>query len=140
MKIIRLALFCAVIATATSTTGCASFAITALGIGGTAGVNEAMNGAAYRTFTAPVSSVRLAVLEALRKMDIKVEQKQDNVIAAAANHRNIKIELETISPSSTRVRTVAKKNIFSYDLATANEIIEQTEKSLGSQMRAALYR
>src|SRR5262245_19890024 len=116
-------------------TGCSSLAITALGVGSTAGVTHAMNGVAYKTFTAPTANVRLAALGALKRMGIKVDQKENELIKAATPERDIEIELETLSANTTRMRAVAKRNIFLYDSATAAEIIQQTEKLLKPQQR-----
>lgn len=114
--------------------GCAAVALTALGIGASTGVSHTLNGMTYRTFTAPVAKVRGASMTALNRMGIKVEGKEQiqngEVIKAASGDRAIEIELEVISPNTTRMKTTAKKGLF-YDNATSVEIILQTEKILG---------
>jgi Protein of unknown function (DUF3568) len=122
--------------------GCAPLAITALGVGGQAGMSHAMNGVAYRTFTAPMANVRIATLLALSGMNIQVDssgkQSETEFIKATASDRQIEIELESISPTTTRMRSVAKQSTFVYDSATATEIIQQTEKLLKPQQKIAL--
>lgn len=118
--------------------GCAAVGLTLFGVGagvttGTA-VSYTLDGIAYRTFTVPLSKVESATLLALNRMGIKVEgsekTEEGKVIRALGNDRQIEIQLETISPKTTRIRTVAKQGIFFKDRATATEIIIQTEKIL----------
>ena len=118
--------------------GCAAIGLTLFGVGagvttGTA-VAYTLDGVAYRTFTAPLPKVQTATLTALDRMGIKVEAKEDNeqgkLIRASGAEREIEIQLEAVSPKTTRIRTVAKQGIFFKDRATATEIILQTEKAL----------
>ena len=114
--------------------GCAPLALTALGVGASSGVSHTLSGITYRTFTEPMSRVKTASLKALSRMQINVSS-ADKIeggeeIKAFSGDREINIELETISPSTTRMRVTAKKNIFLYDSATSTEIILQTEKYL----------
>jgi hypothetical protein len=53
------------------------------------------------------------------------------VIAARAGKREIEIELESITPSTTRMTVVARDGSVFYDGSTASEIIAQTGKGLG---------
>ena len=46
--------------------------------------------------------------------------------------RQIEIVLEPLSPSSTRMRVIARNGSLLYDSATATEIVLQTERVLGS--------
>jgi len=77
--------------------------------------------------------VKGATMTALNKMGIKVastsKAEGTEVIKATATDRDIEVELEPLSPNTTRMRTVAKKGLF-YDSATATEIILQTERLL----------
>jgi len=115
--------------------GCEAMAVTAAGIGGSTGVSHALGGITYRTFTVPLPRVKTATLSALNRMQIKVDSSKKvegaEVITAKATDREIEIELESLSPTTTRMRTVAKKGLL-YDSATATEIILQTERILGS--------
>lgn len=124
-----------------SLAGCESAALTMFGVGASTGVQHGLNGVTYRTFTAPTPRVRTATLAALNRMAIKVEKVDrpvdrsgkatgEEIITASANDRNIEIDLQVLTPNTTRMRTVAKQGIF-YDSSTAYEIIAQTEKVLG---------
>ncbi len=100
----------------------------------TKAVSYSMNGIAYRTFTTPLPRLRRATLTALNRMGIKVDAQEETDIGelfkATGDDRQIEIELEAISPKSTRMRTVAKQGVFIRDRATAVEIILQTENVL----------
>jgi hypothetical protein len=115
--------------------GCEPLAITAMGIGASTGVSHALGGITYRTFTVPLPKVKNATMAALGRMKIKVDgaSRIDNgeVIKAKAADRDIEIELEALSPTTTRMRSVAKKGLL-YDSATSTEIILQTERILGN--------
>lgn len=125
----------AVAALAMVLAGCEPLAITAMGIGASTGLSHALGGMTYRTFTVPLPRVKSATMAALGRMRIKVAgaSKIDNgeVIKATATDRDIEIELEALSPTTTRMRTVAKKGLL-YDSATSTEIILQTERILGN--------
>jgi len=123
--------------------GCAAVGLTLFGVGagvstGTA-VSYTLDGTAYRSFTAPLPKVETATLAALNRMGITVKNKeaankdrpeQGKLIYASGADRDIEVELEAISPKTTRIRTVAKQGTFFKDRATATEIILQTEKAL----------
>jgi hypothetical protein len=125
--------------TAALLNGCASVGMTLFGVGAgvTTGTSVAytLDGVAYRTFTAPLPQVESATRTALDRMGIRIDStakiEQGKAIHAKSNDRDIEIELERVSPKTTRVRTVAKQGIFFKDRATAGEIIYQTEKVLG---------
>lgn len=114
--------------------GCAPLSFTAMGVGASTGVNHTLTGITYRTFTAPMPKVRSATLTALNRMGIKVgtrsKMERIEVINATATDREIEIQLEPLSPNTTRMRAVARNGLF-YDSATATEIILQTEKAVG---------
>jgi Protein of unknown function (DUF3568) len=114
-------------------TGCETIALTALGIGASTGVSHTLSGISYRTFTEPMPRVKGASLKALQRMRIKVAStgKIDHgeSITANAVDRDISIELEAISPNTTRIRVTASSGLFR-DSATATEIILQTEHFL----------
>jgi hypothetical protein len=115
--------------------GCLPLAITGAGVGASAGITHTMGGITYRTFTAPLPRVKSATMVALNKMGINgvktSKEKAGEKILAIASDREIEIELEQLSPNTTRMRTVARSGFF-YDSATATEIIIQTEKALGN--------
>ncbi len=114
--------------------GCDPVSLTVFGVGTAAGVQHTLTGIAYRTFSAPLSDVRSAVEAALDHMDIKIgaTEKIENGerIKARAADRDIEIELEALSPRTTRMRSTARSGVL-MDAATATEIIIQTEKALG---------
>jgi hypothetical protein len=115
---------------------CESMALTAFGVGASAGVQHSLGGVTYRTFTVPSARVRSAALTALARMSIKVDSTQQieggELIKGSTPDRQIEVEVERISSNTTRLRAVAKKNALIWDSATATEIIFQTEKLLGN--------
>ena len=116
-------------------TACAGVALTAFGVGAATGVQHTLTGITYRTFTVPEARVRSATLVALGRMGIQVtpqgRDKQADVIEARANDRSIEVDLESLSPNTTRMKAVARQGLF-YDSATAYEIILQTERALSN--------
>ncbi len=134
----RLALIACLLALLTATlSACAPAATTAAGIGGSTAVSHTLSGITYRTFTAPSGKVRTATLRALNRMGIKLvsdskeEDSKIRILTARTEERKIEIQIEPISANSTRMRVVAKSSPIFYDSATAEEIIQQTKKSLG---------
>ena len=113
--------------------GCVPLTVAA-GVGASAGVTHTMGGITYRTFTLPMPQVRKATMTALGRMGIKVAststEETTQFIKATASGREIEIQLEPLSATTTRMRAVARNGLF-YDSATATEIILQTEKALG---------
>lgn len=120
--------------------GCDPISLTAMGVGAAYGVQHTLSGISYRTFSVPLPQVRSAVMSALRHMDIAVSSKEkiengERFIARAAD-RDIEVELEAITPKTTRMRSTARTGIFR-DAATATEIILQTERLLaGTEVTA----
>ena len=117
--------------------GCAAVALTAAGVGMATGVSHTLSGMVYKTFTAPQAQVKRATYGALNRMQIKVvKDKRDgstDAIQAKASDREIDIELEALTPTTTRMLVTAKKEGgILRDGATATEIILQTEKLVGS--------
>jgi hypothetical protein len=114
---------------------CEPLSLTALGIGGTTAVNHKLGGTTYRTFTAPLARVKTASVEALRRMGITTDSmtKVENgeLFTARVGRREIEVELESLTPNTTRMRVVARDGGLLYDSATATEIIAQTGKRLG---------
>ncbi len=117
--------------------GCVAAATSAAGMGGSAAITHTMNGITYRTFTAPPAKVRVATIRALERMQITLisDSKQDKsnirYVTAKTSERKIEIQLEPISPNTTRMRVIAKGSGIFYDASTAEEIIQQTKISLG---------
>jgi hypothetical protein len=116
--------------------GCAAVALTALGVGMATGVGHTLGGMVYKTFTAPQAQVRRATHGALQRMQVKVVKSQRSVsvesILAKAGDRDIDIELEALTPATTRMKVTAKQDGgILRDGATATEVILQTEKLVG---------
>lgn len=113
--------------------GCDPITLTALGVGASTGVSHTLGGIVYRTFSEPMPKVKGAAYKALQRMQVKVKStnKIDNgeEIKAVAADRDISIELEALTPNTTRMRVTANNGLFR-DSATATEIIIQTEKYL----------
>lgn len=116
--------------------GCAPVALTALGIGMSTGVSHQLGGIVYKTFTNSQAQVKKATLSAFNRMQIKVVEVKrkgtTEVILGKAGDRDIEIELESLTPNTTRMIATAKKDSgLLRDGATATEIILQTERIIG---------
>jgi hypothetical protein len=113
--------------------GCDPVSLTVFGVGAATGVQHTLTGITYRTFTAPLAQVRSAVDTALEQMAIEIyaEENIENGkrLKARVSGRDIEIELEALTPRTTRMRSTARNGPF-MDAATATEIIIQTEKAL----------
>lgn len=114
--------------------GCEAVALTALGVGASAGVNRTAEGMSTRTFTAPPQQVKAASLMALSKMGIALDAVEPSEagerIRASSGDRRIEIELEATTRSTTQMRATAKRGWFGYDGATAREVVAQTEQAM----------
>lgn len=116
-------------------TACDPVSLTMLGVGAGTGVGHQLGGIVYKTFSEPQPKVKKAAFAALKRMAIKVDEvvkiENGEMIKARAADRNIEIELESLTPATTRMRAVARKDGgVIVDSATAVEIIVQTEKLL----------
>ena len=116
--------------------GCVAVGLTALGVGMAAGVSHTLGGMVYKTFTTPQAHVKRATLGALRHMQVKVVKSEHKgateTIVAKAGDRDIEVELEALTPNTTRMMVTAKKDGgILRDGATATEVILQTEKLVG---------
>jgi len=117
--------------------GCVAVGLTALGVGMATGVSHQLNGMVYKTFTTPQAQVKTATLGAFHRMQVRVvESKLDGstlTITARAGDRDIEVELEALTPNTTRMMVTAKKDGgILRDGATATEVILQTEKIVGT--------
>ena len=119
---------------ATACAGCDPISLTMLGVGAGAGVAHQMGGHASKTFSDSLPKVRRATVLALNRMAIKVDgtekSKDGEIIKATAADRKIEIELESLTPRTTRISAVARRDAMTLDSATAVEIIVQTEKAM----------
>lgn len=118
-------------------TGCellplAASPIIVSGAGG--GVAYTMTNVAYKTVSYPINSVEASLKKALKKMGIKEGERKstDGVVTIKTKTEKlvIKIELERVTPKTTRIKVDAREGLILKDKATATEIINQTEKDL----------
>ncbi len=121
---------------ALSLEGCVAVGLTALGVGMATGVSHTLSGMVYKTFTSPQRNVKQATYTAFNRMQIRVvKAKHDGTtetITAKAGDRDIEVELEALTPATTRMLVTAKKDGgILRDGATATEVILQTEKFVG---------
>ena len=117
--------------------GCVAVALTAAGVGMATGVSHTLGGIVYKTFAAPEAKVHRSTVAALSRMQIRiVESRRDGgkqMIKARASDRDIEVEIEALTPNTTRVAVTAiKDGGIVRDAATATEIILQTEKLVGT--------
>ena len=118
-------------------TGCellplAASPIVVSGAGG--GVAYTLTNIAYKTVSYPIGNVEAALKRALKKMGIKEGERKSTNGVVTINTRTeklvIEIELERVTPRTTRIKVNAKEGLVLKDKATATEIISQTEKVL----------
>lgn len=121
--------------------GCAAVGLTLFGVGagvssGT-GVSYTLDSIAYKTFAASETELRAATVQTLKRMAIDVTETQKTEtgtdITATAGDRTVDIEIDRITPRTSRMRVVVKKGWFLRDRATAGEIVVQTADTLGSK-------
>ena len=118
--------------------GCAAVALTAAGVGMGTAVSHTLGGIVYKTFAAPQNKVRRSTVAALGRMQIRIvdtarPEANKEVLHARAADRDIEIEIESLTPNTTRLTVTAKKDGgLIRDSATATEIILQTEKLVGT--------
>lgn len=116
--------------------GCVAVGLTALGIGMSTGVSHTLSGMVYKTFSSPQKNVKQATYSAFNRMQIRVVSAKHSgsteTITAKAGDRDIEVELEALTPATTRMLVTAKKDSgILRDGATATEVILQTEKFVG---------
>lgn len=142
MKIAHGVLLCAI---ALSLGGCGAAGLAVVGagagVGMGAGVDYTMNGIAYKTYAAPINNVRFATLRALDEMGMPIVADQRTPtgweLTATAADRTIDVQLERLTPRTTRMRIVADEGqIFFKDRATETEIIAQTAQILDNSRLA----
>jgi hypothetical protein len=107
-----------------------------------AGTEYASGGVVYRTFTLPLDELRLALGDTLARMEIAVVRDEvvgdERRIEAHAHDRVIKLRLEPVSRTVTRLRLVVSENPFKKDRATASEIVTQTERTAEARAAASV--
>jgi hypothetical protein len=116
--------------------GCVAVGLTALGVGMATGVSHQLGGMVYKTFTTPQAQVKRAAIGAMHRMQIKVVKSErsgsTDTIYGKAGDRDVEIQLEALTPATTRMLVTAKQDGgILRDGATATEVILQTEKIVG---------
>ncbi len=117
--------------------GCATIAISALGAGAGLGIPYVFTNCADRTVNFSFEQVNRATPIVLKKMDIVVHARTwtqgGETIRATANEIDIQIEMQRVTSKTTRITVDAKKSQFVKDRATAEEIINQLERTLAKK-------
>ena len=137
MRVARKVAIALLVLSCLALSGCVAVGLTALGVGMATSVSHTLGGMVYKTFSTPQAQVKRATYGALNRMQIRVVQaKRDGVtetIKAKAGDRDVEIELEALTPGTTRMMVTAKKDGgILRDGATATEVILQTEKLVGT--------
>ena len=99
------------------------------------GVEHELNGVGYKTFATPIDAVHHATRATLTRLGMPItadaRTQEGWSLTATAADRTIDIELERLTPRTTRMRVVANKGgLFFKDSATSTEIILQTAQTL----------
>lgn len=115
--------------------GCNTLMTTMLGVGANIGISHQISGYASKTFIKPMPDVVGATEAALAVMGIEVftiDPHGDNkTIWAYAGDLAIEIELDALTPATTRMRVVARRSIgVLVDSSTALAITLETETQL----------
>jgi len=114
--------------------GCAALAISAAGAGAGIGIPYVFSDCADRTLNFSFDQVDRATPKVLKKLDIdlltETETENGKRIKASTDNLEISIDMEKVTMRATRVIINAKKGTLIKDRATAEEIINQLEKSL----------
>jgi hypothetical protein len=125
--------------------GCAGVGLALFGVGagvsGGTGVSYTLDSIAYKTFAASDADLRAATIQTFKRMAIEVTETQKTEtgtdITATAGDRTVEVEIDRITPKTSRMRVVVKKGWFLRDRATAGEIIVQTADTLDSKSALA---
>lgn len=118
--------------------GCAALALNVVsivaGTGASLGAGHTLDSITYKTFSVPLAGVSRATMMTLDRLDMPVLEFENteagHAMTAQAGDREVEIELDRLTASTTRMRVVAKKNWLIRDRATATEIILQTDRTL----------
>jgi hypothetical protein len=125
--------------------GCAAIGLSLFGagasVGGSSGIDYTFNSTAYRTFPNSEDEVRAAALQTLRRMAIEVKEtkKEDSgtEITASAGKDTVEIEIDHITPRTSKMRVAVKRAWIVRDRSTAGEIVAQTGHALEKRHQVA---
>ena len=96
-----------------------------------------MGGATFRTFSVPLSEVHQATRTTLDNLGFpKPEEEMDEarvILRAEGADRTVRIDLQPITGAMTQMRVFVRKKSLAKDLATASELVAQTELTLESR-------
>jgi len=96
-----------------------------------------LGGATFRTFSAPIAEVYQATRTTLDGLGFaKPEEEMDEervILHVKAVDRSVRIDLQPIAGSMTQMRVFVRKSTLGKDLATASELVAQTEQALESR-------
>ena len=109
--------------------GCQYMVASGVFVGAREIIHYASDNVSNRTMVGSLQHVQSAACSALERMQIEITQiseKQESTrIMAKAGKLNIKINMESITPNTTRITVAATSSSLSKDKATADEIIIQ---------------
>jgi hypothetical protein len=109
-------------------TGCLE-TIGAFGTGAMVTVEYMMTGEELRTLSHEYERTKRAILIALCRMDIAVDQAQEaedgEEVLGRAGKLEVRVELKRITQTATRISVRVQEDFFSRDKATAREIVRQ---------------
>jgi hypothetical protein len=109
-------------------TGCLE-TIGAIGTGAVVTVEYVLTGEEPRTLSHDYERTKRAVLIALCRMDIAVDQAQEaedgEEVLGRAGNLEVRVGLKRITQTATRISVRVQEDFFSRDKATAREIIRQ---------------
>jgi len=96
-----------------------------------------LGGATFRTFSAPIAEVYQATRTTLDGLGFaKPEEEMDEervILHVKGVDRSVRIDLQPIAGSMTQMRVFVRKSTLGKDLATASELVAQTEQALESR-------
>lgn len=106
-----------------------------------AGSTAAQGGTIYRTFDAPLTSVRDAVETTLAHLEFPAPDEEFNqeriILSAHAIDRQVRVDLKPITPMLTQVTVNVSINFWQKDAATASTLIDLVTNTLGPAHEAS---
>ena len=103
-----------------------------------------LGGATFRTFGLPLTDVHQATRTTLAGLGFPPPEEKtvdERVILTAQGvDRTVRIDLQPITSSMTQMRVFVRKKSFAKDLATASELVAQTELRLAPAEERQVHR
>jgi hypothetical protein len=128
-----------VVAAVLTLPGCAAIALPAIApaavnAGGSlakAGTAHTFGGATYRTFSAPLDEVYDATRQTLARLGFSPAEEEGTrahvTLRTLATDRKVRIDLQPLTPGMTQMRVFVRTEMLGKDVATASELVAQTE-------------